>query len=116
MKTLKQIIERLKQIWDMPSKHERQYRDLYNYISEVHRKLNENTTVHADIGWKDTGTQIIVIGRYRNKDYVRAFTINQESLSGLIDLLNEQEKYAKRGRFDMVGGMDFSAVYDRDRF
>lgn len=116
MKTLKQLFLHLKHIWDMPNKHEKQYRDMYNYVSEIHKELNKRTTVHADINYKGEGSQIIVIGRYHNKDYVRAFTVRQESLSSLIEMLREEEKYAKVGRFDMIGGFDFSAVYDRDVF
>jgi hypothetical protein len=116
MKALRQLFSHLKHIWDMPNKHEKQYQDMYNYVAGLHRKISENTTVHADIHYKGEGTQIIVVGRYRNKDYVRAFTVRQESLSSLIEMLKIEEKYAKVGRFDMVGGMDFSAVYDRDEF
>ena len=116
MRTLKQLFLQFKHVWDMPNKHEKQYRDMYNYVSELHRKINENTTVHADIHYKGEGSQIIVVGRYRNKDYVRAFTVRQESLGGLIEVLRTEERYAKVGKFDMVGGMDFSAVYDRDTF
>lgn len=116
MKTLNQIWQHLKQVWDMPNKHEKQYRDMFNYVSEVDRKIGERTTVHADIHYKGTGSQIIVVGRYKNKDYVRAFNVRTESLSSLIDILSKEEKGANVGRFDMIGGMDFSAVYDRDKF
>jgi len=116
MKTFKQLFSHLKNIWEMPNKHEEQYRDMYNYVSGIHKELNERTTVHADIHYKGEGTQIIVVGRYRNKDYVRAFTVRQESLSSLIEMLRTEEKYAKVGRLDMIGGLDFSAVYDRDEF
>jgi len=117
VRTIRQLFEQLKQVWNMPTKHEKQYRDMYLYVAELHKKLNEKTTVHADIGYKGTGSQIIVVGRYRNKDYVRCFNVRQESLSDLIRLLQAEEKYANVGHFDMAGGsMEFSAVYDRDKF
>lgn len=116
MKNLNQIWQHIKQVWDMPNKHEKQYRDMFNYVREVDKKIGERTTVHADIGYKGTGSQVIVVGRYRNKDYVRAFTVKTESLSKLIEILSREEKGAKVGRFDTVVGFDFSAVYDRDQF
>jgi len=116
MKTLKQLFLHLRHVWEMPNKHEKQYRDMYNYVSELHRKINENTTVHADIGYKGTGSQIIVVGKYRNKDYVRSFNVKSENLDSLIQLLREEEKGANVGKFDMIGTMEFSAVYNRDKF
>jgi len=116
MKTLNQIWQHLKQVWDMPNKHEKQYRDMFNHVSEVDRKIGERTTVHADINYKGTGSQIIVVGRYRNKDYVRAFNVRAENLSNLIEILSREEKGANVGHFDMIGGIDFSAVYNRDNF
>jgi len=116
MKTIKQYFEHLKQIWNMPNKHEKQYRDMYNYVNELRRMIGERTTVHADINYKGSGSQIIVVGRYNGKDYVRSFNVREESLHSLIEMLRNEEKYAKVGRFDMIGGMDFSAVYDRDTF
>jgi hypothetical protein len=116
MKTIKQLFSQLRQVWNMPNKHDKQYKDMYDYVSELHRKINENTTIHADIGWKGTGSQIIVVGRYRNKDYVRSFNVRETSLNSLIELLKTEEKGANVGRFDTIGGMEFSAVYDRDTF
>lgn len=116
MKTVSQIWQHLKQVWNMPNKHDKQYKDMYNYISEIDKKIGERTTVHADINYKGTGSQIIVVGKYRNKDYVRSFNVRTESLSSLIDILSREEKGANVGHFDMIGGIDFSAVYDRDNF
>lgn len=116
MKTLKQILTHLKHVWEMPNKHEKQYRDMFNFVMEIDKKIGERTTVHADIGYKGTGSQIIVVGRYRNKDYVRSFNVRQENLSNIIEMLKIEEKNAGVGNWDMIGGMEFSAVYDRERF
>ncbi len=116
MKTLIHIWEHIKQIWNMPNKYDKQYRDMFNYVSEIDRKIGERTTVHADIHYEGSGSQIIVVGRYRNKDYVRSFNVKTENLHQLIEILSREEKGANVGRFDMIGGFDFSAVYDRDKF
>jgi hypothetical protein len=116
IKKVRETIENIKNIWNLPKTNKEYHLLLARSINEVDRKINERTTVHADVHYKGEGTQIIVIGRYRNKDYVRAFTVRQESLSSLIEMLRTEEKYAKVGRFDMIGGLDFSAVYDRKEF
>jgi len=38
------------------------------------------------------------------------------SLEGIINLLKNEEQNAGIGKFDMIGSMEFSAVYERDRF
>jgi len=116
MNKLKAFINRLKYIWNIADTIKEYNKIVAREINNLEKKINERTTVHADINYKGDGSQIIVIGRYRNKDYVRAFTVRQENLSSIVDMLRTEEKYAKVGRFDMVGGMDFSVVYDRDEF
>jgi hypothetical protein len=109
---LKDIVKKLKQIWELPEEQNH----LYGHINELDRKINERTTVHCDIGFKGTGSQVIIIGKYRGKDYVRAFNVRTASLGPLIEIMKTEEEGAAVGRFDMIGGMEFSAVYDQERF
>jgi len=119
MNKIKKFIAQIKKIWNLPetNKEDREFflRHI-NRIDRLERKIAERTTVHADIGYKGTGSQIIVVGRYRNKDYVRSFNVRTENLSSLIELLRQEEKGANVGKFDMIGGIEFSAVYNRDTF
>ena len=110
------FISRLKSIWEMPDTIREKDKLLYRNMNTLEAKINERTTVHADIGYKGTGSQIIVVGRYRNRDYVRSFSVRGESLSSLIEMLKQEEHNAGVGKFDMIGGIEFSAVYDRDKF
>ena len=112
MKTLKQIWNNINKIWNLPN----YMSQIYSEVERLEKRIGERTTVHADINYRGTGSQIIVVGKYRNKDYVRAFNVRTESLSHLIDILSREEKGANVGHFDMIGGIDFSAVYDKDRF
>ena len=110
------IVQRLKYIWNLPEYYENLYRVTADNIVELDKKIGERTTVHADIGYKGTGSQIIVIGRYQNKDYVRSFNVRTENLGSLIELLRIEEKGANVGKFDMIGAMEFSAVYPYEKF
>lgn len=116
MKRIKKFFERVKYIWNISESLDDCYHDIVARVNQVDAKIGERTTVHADIGYKGTGSQIIVIGRYQNKDYVRSFNVRNESLHSLIDMLRREEKNAGVGKFDMVGGIEFSAVYNRETF
>lgn len=83
-------------------------------ISAIDDRLGEHTTIHADIHHRNPH-HIIVIGKYRNRDYVRMFELDEKDLTEMIEMLKRMEPNAKVGRFDMVGGFDFSVVYERDR-
>jgi hypothetical protein len=88
---------------------------LSDRVRRAEDRIGEHTTVHADIHFKKPH-QIIVVGRYRNQDYVRVFDMDEPDFVHLIERLKFIEKNSKVGRFDMVGGMSISAVYERDRF
>lgn len=113
---IRRVFKRIKDIWNLPDTVSKNHSDIYGYVNWLEKRINERTTVHTDIGWKGDQTQVIVVGRYRGKDYVRAFNVRPDSFHDLIDMLKEQERYAKVGRFDMVGNMEFSAVYPNKEF
>lgn len=116
MNKIKSFFERVKYIWNISESLEDYYNDIITRVNWIDAKIGERTTVHADIGYKGTGSQIIVVGRYQGKDYVRSFNVRNETLHSLIDMLRREEKNAGVGKFDMIGGIEFSAVYDRERF
>jgi len=116
---INKIKENIVAIWNLPKELKNiktKYTYLVNYTQALEEKINKQTTIHADIGYRGQGSQIIVVGRYHNKDYVRSFNIREENLHSLIELLRREHEGAKVGRFDMVGSMEFSAVYNRDEF
>ena len=92
-----------------------QITDINARISMVETRIGEHTTIHADIHHYDPH-HIIVIGKYLNRDYVRMFELDEKDLAEMIETLKGMEPNAKVGRFDMVSGFGFSAVYKRDRF
>ena len=71
------------------------------YALELIRK---RTTVHADVHMRDTYDQIIVIGQYRNRDYVRVFSVKPDDLLHLVGILKSME--AALGRIDVVHSAD----------
>lgn len=85
-------------------------------LMHFQKELNRHTVIHADVHYREQ-SQIIVIGRYKNRDYVRVFGLEEPDLVAMIEKLTAMEKHARVGRFDMPStGMNISMVYDRERF
>ena len=62
--------------------------------------IRENTTVNADIHHRGLN-QIIVIGRYKNQDYVRIYSIDEGDFGFMVQELNRlQKEYGRRGFID----------------
>ncbi len=89
--------------------------ELSEAVYNIHKLIGERTTVHCDVHYKHA-SEVIVIGTYHNKDYVRCFHLQHDDLKSLIEELKQREKFANVGKFDMIGTMPFSAVYDRKTF
>jgi hypothetical protein len=112
----KKIISRIKAIWNLPEENEKRYRQIMSAIRVTQEQVNERCEVHADIHYKSPH-QIIVIGRYKNHDYVRIFGVSEPSFYQLIERLRAEEHHSRVGRFDMPGNWPtISAVYERERF
>lgn len=62
-------------------------------IVDLENIMRERTDIHADIHFKDAST-VIVCGRYRNTDYVRAFRVQADDMSHLVEQLKSMERYA----------------------
>jgi hypothetical protein len=88
---------------------------LEEQIETLKKLIGEKTTVHCDVHTKNA-CEVIVIGNYHNKEYVRCFHLNADSIKSLIEQLKEREKYSRVGKFDMVGLMPFSTVYEKETF
>lgn len=120
MKKLKAFFERLRRLWqlsvDYDMNRDRDHYKLHSRVNGLEDLVREHTVVHADVHFMGA-CQIIVIGQYRERDYVRLFNVDVSSFHELVEMLRRIERNAQVGRFDMVGhGPPFSVLYDRDRF
>jgi len=84
-------------------------------INVLQSRVSEHTMIHADIYYKNQDL-IIVVGRYRDHDYVRMFNVDTETFAELIGLLKHIEPKSRVGRFDMQPHINISAFYPHDRF
>lgn len=109
------LIQRFRRLWKIAENYSKDVSYIAVEFDRIEAKINERTTVHADIHMKSPSI-VIVVGQYRGGDYVRAFEVPHESLKGLIDHLKHLEPHARVGRMDMMRPMKFSAFYPRERF
>jgi len=98
---IKKFINRIKQIWNLPEENEQRYRNICTLLGGLETRVNERCEVHADIHYKEPH-QIIVVGKYKGRDYVRVYGVSEPSFINLIERLNYEEKGSKVGRFDFV--------------
>ena len=78
-----------------------------NDIMYLKEALHACTEVHLDIHHKDYPTSVIVIGRFRNKDYVRSFNFHTDGMDELLGMMKFLEK--KYGR---VSHIDAPPMFD----
>lgn len=93
-----------------------------NYDSEmarIERKVDqatsfirERTEVHVDVHMKSP-SQVIMIGRYRGKDFVNIYDVGQGEFEHLLEHLKQVNRYAKPCRVDSPWPM-VNAVIDRE--
>jgi hypothetical protein len=88
--------------------------DLHNAharIAALEKLVKDRTNIAVDVGFR-SASHVIVIGRYRNADYVQTFAMEADSLAGLIDDLREREHYGSTKRVDAPPL--FRAVFERE--
>lgn len=80
-------------------------------ILELEQLVKDRTNIAVDVGFR-SANHVIVIGRYKNADYVQTYQIDTPEMSGLIDQLREMQKYGEVRRVDAPPS--FRAVFKRD--
>ena len=70
------------------------------------RLIKARTQVHADVHFKDTADQIIVVGRYRKHDYIQVFSVINDDFCHLVEQLKDMQKHGTVRRIDAPPQMD----------
>lgn len=75
--------------------------------------VKEQTSVSSDLHHKEESL-VMVAGRWRNNDYVRLYTIADESMDEIVNHLRCLEEHHGRGRHDpFTFGIDMKTFIDR---
>ena len=67
-------------------------RSLHLRIDELERILKERTDIAVDIRHRGMN-HVIVVGRYKNRDFVQTYTLAEFDLGAMIDILKSMERY-----------------------
>lgn len=114
IESLQQLLQHLQQQLK-DEKESRIHQDGMNCESllQIRKFLRMNTTVNVDLaGHPNDHHTIIIVGRYKNRDLIRMFTIpSDKCLSHLLEVLKRMEGYTKPGAFDRPRHMD--AIVDQ---
>ena len=82
-------------------------------IADAVSFIKKATTVSADISpMAREPSMVIVVGRYRNNDYVNVFEVGGD-FSRIVDQLRDMERHCGRGRYDKPIGMNIDAFIGR---
>lgn len=76
-------------------------------MEQLEAIVRERTDIAVDVDYRGMAS-IILVGRYRNADFVQTYTLSERDLPGLIDRLRDMERYGQVRRAD--GPPEFSAV------
>jgi hypothetical protein len=68
-------------------------------IDQLDKLVKDRTDIAVDFGYEDPSC-VIVVGRYRNHDYVQTYRLHDQELGQLIDRLREMEHHGVVRRLD----------------
>ena len=109
MKKIRDFINKLLAPWRWhPNRMDR----LVKRVEASENLISYRTTVHADIHYKSGMDSIIVVGRYRNHDYVRCFNVERKDFHEFVEIFKRIEPRGRIGRID-VPFPSFSGVVER---
>lgn len=88
-------------IWLGIDRNTKHILDLYKELDELREVIKERTEYHVDVHQQaNRNSQIILIGKFRNNDFVKCYDIPDDMFEDLIIHCRDAEKYSHRGRVD----------------
>jgi hypothetical protein len=109
MQVLRVFIQKLLAPW---KSHPNRIDRLVKRVSFNQSLIEFRTTVHADVNFKSGLDSIIVVGRYRNHDYVRCFQVESKDFHEFVEIFKRIEPRGRVGRID-VPYPSFTGVVER---
>ena len=84
---------------------------LYKKIRELEAALAHRTEVSCDIHYRGQ-SYAIMVGRYRNVDYVECFGLGDGDFNEMVERLRSRARYTSLSKVDVP--MNFHAVFKRE--
>ena len=80
--------------------HPKYVKNFSRRLQNLSDEITSRTTVHADIHYRSGLDSIIVVGRYRNHDYVRCFQVETKDFHEFVEIFRRIEPRGRVGRID----------------
>lgn len=114
------MLKWLKQLREIVANYKDDLGTLRNQVRMVDRRTNDavelikhHTTVNADVGPSPRYPHtIVVIGQYRNNDYVQIFQIDVDEFQHIVRILRDMRRTHKLGKIDVP--IAFKGPFMRD--
>ena len=73
-------------------------------MDKLDRLIRERTDIAVDVRFGEPN-YVIVVGRYKNADYVQTYSVKSDDLGYLVDMLKNMERHAQVRIVDAPPGM-----------
>lgn len=87
------MIKFFRELYTIVKNYNNKYDILLARIDKLERIIKEHTTVGVNIQSKYSDNHIIVIGKYRNHDFVKSYIVPNTEFVNIISTLRDIEKY-----------------------
>jgi hypothetical protein len=101
----------IKKLKSIVASYDADLRKAHARIDELEKLVRDRTNIAVDVGFK-SANHVIVIGRYKNADYIQTYTLDTPNLSTLIERLRHMDRAGVVRRVDAPP--QFRAVFERD--
>lgn len=99
------------------SRHEIELDSHRRNIIEAQQLIKDRTEVHADIHtYNPNDSRIIVIGNYKNTDYIEIFPVGNGQFNNIVDELKHQSKYGNIKRVDALPSIKEFIMHDTGEY
>ena len=100
------IVDSMEELSRDQQRVEHHVNNIEHHVNDAVQTIKDRTTIHADIAAsRRHQSQIIMIGNYRNRDYIQTFEVHPDDFSGMLRQCIEMQKYARMGKIDAPIGM-----------
>ena len=106
------MLKWLKKLKEIVTGYDADMRNAHARIAELEKLVRERTNIAVDVGFK-SASHVIVVGRYKNADYVQTYALDTLDLAALIYQLRQMDRHGAVRRIDAPP--QFRAVFERDR-
>lgn len=105
------MLKWLKKLIAIVAGYDADIRNAHARIADLERLVRDRTNIAVDVGFK-SASHVIVVGRYKNADYVQTYTLDTPDLASLIGQLKQMERCGVVRRLD--GPPMVRAVFERE--